>query len=201
MTRPRALLACAYLALLAGIAIAMWKMKPSADSLDHGLQMLLDEPAIDDPEHKSTFFRTLAAIAKNNNQALQDYIPDWDYADEGYAFILEQRYVVVVVRGWIHCIPGEVTQTLVLLDNSGRILDSIRCTISSRLVGESMDGSLLTELTGSTDQDDGTLAIRYLPARSEAWRGDWSHDVTYQGRIYTFPWQPYRQRAVSAADF
>jgi hypothetical protein len=98
------------------------------------LGMLLKETAQNDPEHKSLFFTVLSTLAQKHGSGLEQYIGlrGFSEADEGYAVYFregEKHYVVAILRGDNHIIPGDDTQYLLLLDHEGRLLDKLSCAI------------------------------------------------------------------------
>jgi hypothetical protein len=177
MTRRRALFACSYLALLAGIAIAIWKMNPVPDSLDSGLQILLDEPAQNDPEHKSTFFRELRAIAEKQGLNLDRFLKV--RVDEAFAARIPEEgatYVVAVLYGYSYVNPIADTHYLMLFDHEGKLLDRISCAWHWTHYSDGF-GKLITEVVDEPQNDGAHIVSRYIPGKDK--KGLWISSINW----------------------
>ena len=106
--------------------------------------------------------------------------------DEGQAVQLRagRRYVVAGLWGRFITIPGEDKQHLLLFSESGRLLDELSCSISSRLTMTQWD-KFLTEAPKG-EWDGAQLALRYIPPRGEGVPGNWCYHVTYGGKSYRY---------------
>jgi hypothetical protein len=134
---------------------------------------------------------TLDAVARKNGLALKDYVPSrWD--NEGYALWLGD-YVVVVLRGWTHTIPGHDTQTHLLLDRGGRPLDRLSCSINSRLT-HMEEGVFRTEAFRRPEADGARLVVRFIPNDGGKPSGHWSHSITCGGKEDWFGWDDCGRR-------
>src|SRR5262249_16954266 len=118
-------------------------------------------------------------------------MPAWD-ADEGYAVRIrdgQKSYVVALLRGWDHWIPGRDTQYLYLFGADGRFLDRLSCYINSRLTRMFANhNKFLTEVLESPEPDGAQFVIRYIPENGGRISGNWSHQVTHQGKTTSYAW-------------
>ncbi len=214
---PRKLLLAAAalgLAVAEGLAFALWRRNaelppvhhamdsqanpaqdaPAAvalngDGLDATLASLLRQSAKDDGERTSSFFKTLAGLARKHGLTLNDYDPTRD-ADEGYA-LRRGNYVVVVLRGDSHFIPGDDTQMLLLFNQRGDLLDSLSCAVNNRLTRHFVNhqGGFFTDAPQPPEPDGAQLVIRYQPDGDEL-SGNWSHSILHEGMNRSFAWGP-----------
>jgi hypothetical protein len=167
MTRRRALLACAYLAILAGIAIVIWKINPSADSLDPGLQTLLDEPAQNDPEHKSTFFRELRAMAEKQGLNIDRFLKV--RVDKAFAVRIREEgaiYVVAIFYGYRYANPIADHHFFILFDHEGKLLDRMSCAWHWTRYSDDI-GHLITEVVNDPQEDGAQFVSRHIPGKDK----------------------------------
>jgi len=194
MNRKLVILVC-FTLLAVGIGVIVWQkqMKPVPNvsqvddaQLNPRIQVLLHSSAKNDEVHKSSFFDAFFTLFRENHLRFDDYY----FVDRGFAVEKGSR-IVVVLRGWNHMIPGSDTQQLILFDRGGKVLDRVSCDINSRLTGET-DGTATfrTDVLEKPTRDGAELVIRYVPEKGESMYGNWSHDLTHEGTIYTFRWDP-----------
>ena len=108
-------------------------------------------------------------------------------------------YYISILRGWDHIIPGEDTQLLVLRDGERKLLDVVSCSINSRLTHMTF-GDFITQVLDPPVEDGASLVLRLLTCDDREFGGNWSHNVTCHGRIYTYHWHQSSQGAIPAAD-
>jgi hypothetical protein len=183
MTRRRALLACAYLALLAGIATVIWKISPPADSLDPGLQTLLDEPAQNDPEHKSTFFRELRALAEKQGLNIYRFLKV--RVDEAFAVRIREdgaTYVVAIVYGYCYANPIADAHYLILFNDQGKLLDRMSVTWGWTRYSDDV-GKLITEGVDAPQEDGAQIVSRYLPGMDKKALWIWDYELVHGNNI------------------
>jgi hypothetical protein len=159
---------------------------------DPALRTLLRHAMQHEPQHRSPFFTALLALARSHDRSPSDYLPDEDI-DEGYAVEIrgaQQRYVVAVLRGDSHVIPGSDTQHLVLLSLDGRVLDSVSCEISNRLTRGFGHGTFRTDAPSKPEGDGARLLIRYIPEPGVPFAQNFSHGINHAGRGEVFHWLP-----------
>src|SRR5258708_2444131 len=183
MTRRRALLVCAYLALLAGIAIVIWKISPSADSLDPGLQILLDEPALNDPEHKSTFFRELRALAEKQGLNIDRFLKD--RVDEAFAVRIREDdaiYVVAIFYGYRYANPIADAHYLILFNDQGKLLDQMSVAWGWTRYSDDI-GKLITEVVDEPQEDGAQIVSRYLPGMDKKALWIWNYELVHGKKI------------------
>jgi hypothetical protein len=85
-----------------------------------------------------------------------------------------------------HFIPGGCWQHLFVLDDSGQLLDSLTCEISTRLV--SRDGAnYQTTVLEETQPDGARIVISYLPDEGTV-GGNFGHEITHAGKTYRYYW-------------
>jgi len=204
-----AAVACFLMAL--GIAVFVWHHRQKNEpgpviasipgrQLDSSLAVLLRESGKDDPDHRSHFFKLLAELAQKNGLGTKDYVPDRNI-DEGYAVEIEVArdiYVVAILRGEDHVIPGSDTQYLVLLNRSGRLLDKLSCAINNRLTRVYVDhnGIFRTDASAAGERDGAHLIVRYIPEDGGKVSGNWSHEITHAGKTTTRSWEGNRSSAI-----
>jgi hypothetical protein len=167
-------------------------LDPKYDPSDPPLKRLLHCSAKHDMRHTTRFFTALSAVFLQNKAPLTDVDPAWGI-DEGYAVSVNdglKDYIVVILRGWTHTIPGDDTQYLFLLSPDGKILDRLSCAVNSRLTRESgtFTGSLRTELVHKHGSDGADLIVRYAPPNREGISGNWCHTVVCRGFVHSYPW-------------
>jgi len=168
--------------------------------MDPKVRELLKESARGDEGHKSAFFATLSALAETKG---------WDapgqFTEEGRAVAAQDGrtgYVVVILGGWEHFIPGTDWQHLLLLDWDGRLLDRLSCGINCRLTRMFVNhkGVFLTDALGVPEKDGAQFIIRYVPEKGGAIAGNWEHDITHGGETYRFHWGQDRPDALRSAE-
>ena len=217
MVRKMILVATLWLVVAGGLGLALWRQHgarlvpivgpanqeadlrdvlPSEpddaladDGLDPALASLLPQSAKGDGDRTSPFFTALAQLARKHGLTLDDYDPTRD-ADEGYA-LRRGDYVVVVLRGDSHCIPGDDTQTLLLCGRDGTLLDMLSCAVNNRLTRWVVNhkGVFRTEAPQPPEKDGAQFIIRYVPDGDEL-SGNWSHSVAHGGGEQFFAWGP-----------
>ena len=146
----------------------------------------------------------MAALLRKHGSGLRDCFSDGWYIDEGYPVEAEAGHggwVVAILRGDDHIIPGQDTQYFLLLDRKGRLLDKLPCAISNRLTHSLVDSSTLgTDRLTPAAEDGATLVVRYVPHAGVSVSGNWEHDITYGGRTYRFRWNERRPDSIRSAD-
>ncbi len=198
MSRKVALAGLVVLVVAVGALVGWWRWgpgvpepDPDAAPLHPSLAALLQEPAKEDSGHQSRFFTALSALAQPQGFDLDRSV------DEGYAVVVRsggRRYVVAVLRGWSHTIPGDDTQHLLLFNPGGTPLDTLSCSINCRLTR--MYAGSGTYRTEVLDPDaDVRLVLRYVPEPGGRIAGNWDHSVTHQGRTQAFHWEKGYGRA------
>ena len=87
-------------------------------------------------------------------------------------------------------IPGSAVEQLVLLDESGKLLDRLACGINNRY------GELFTEVADKPAPNGARLVVRFKPRapKFSTWH-NW-HTITYGGKPYTF-WEEERNDPVN----
>jgi hypothetical protein len=109
---------------------------------------------------------------------------DWD---EGRAFSVpegHEQYVVVILKGWDHTIPGKDTQSLILLDSQGRYRDQLSCDINNRLTRMHF-GRFQTVLPKEPEHDGARLVIQL---DGESARGNFSHQIHHDAKELDYYW-------------
>jgi hypothetical protein len=145
-------------------------------------------PAKGDRDRTSPFFTALATLGRKYGE---DYLPPG--VDEGFAAEVPFGYVVAVLGGASPFTPGDDTRHLLLLDRQGRLLDRLSCSINNRLTGMPVGGGTFsTEFPAGPQADDARAVIRYTPPKGRTVAGNWSHEVTWQGKTYSFRWDQTR---------
>jgi hypothetical protein len=154
------------------------------------LTTLLREPARNDRQHKSPFFTALASLARKHGGDESDYVPEGIVrVDEGFAAAVGAGRVAVVLRGDSGFMPGDDTQYLLLLDQEGRLLDRLSCSISNRLTRMFVEsGDFRAEVSEAPQPDGAQLVLRYVPEKGGSVSGNWSHEITHRGKTYRFHW-------------
>jgi hypothetical protein len=162
--------------------------------LDLPVKTLLRESARNDAKHETRFFKTITALAQKHGSSLKEYLSGGSIraVDEGYAVFFregEQKYVVAVLRGNSHVIPGDDSQYLLLLDHEGRVLDRLTCAINNRLTRMFVDyyGVFRTEVPDAAE-DGAQLIIRYIPEHGGSVAGNWSHGIAHGGKTRRYAW-------------
>jgi hypothetical protein len=158
------------------------------------VKTLLRESAKNDAKHETRFFKTITALAQMHGSTLKEYLSDGPIraVDEGYDVFIregEQKYVVAVLRGNSHVMPGYDSQYLLLLDHEGRLLDRLTCAMNNRLTRMFVDyyGVFRTEVPDAAE-DGAQLIIRYIPEDGGSISGNWSHQITHRGKTGGFTW-------------
>jgi hypothetical protein len=187
MQKSSTIIALIMLAATAHVATAQRRLDPS-------VLTLLKTTASSDFKHESVFFRTLRQLARRNGYAADD-LTNYDSGEKpeggrarpmlmnGRAAILvsgERQYVAVILSTDFISVPGVEAQKILLLDTTGKITDQISCEINSRY------GRLATEFLQTPQDDEATIAIRFVsfcPAYAP-WH-NW-HTINYEGKPYTF---------------
>jgi hypothetical protein len=198
----------AVLIALAGVALACpWQDRAGAENLsakhatverplDANLRFLLRETA---HEADSPFFVTLSALARQHG---------WDlsasHTEEGRAIAVREgrtRYVVVILGGWTHTIPGTEWRQLLLLDHDGRLLDLLSCNINSRLT-QMLAGPVFLADTPEVPEEDGAqFVIRFFPRKGRTISGNFSHSILHAGKEQFFGWNQDKPGAVPSAEW
>jgi hypothetical protein len=155
---------------------------------DGPLADLLTETAKGDRGRTSPFFTALDAVARKNGLTLNDYDPTRE-ADEGSALRFGDN-VVVVLRGWDHCVPGGDTHSFLLLGRHGEPLDRLTCSIDSRLTRTSAgrEAAFHTEVFPRPEKDGAQLVVRFITESGAAPSGNWCHFITRAGKTCCFGW-------------
>ncbi len=178
---------------------------PSYNPNDPPLKRLVHCSSRYDRNHTTRFFNALSALFQKNNLPLTDYEPGW-FIDEGYAVPIREAntsYVVAILRGWGHILPGDDSQYLFLLDADGKILDRVVCAVDARRTRESVEhpGTLHTELPRKPASDGARLILRFLPSAGEALSGSWTHQIVACGQAREVHWDIGKPGDVSFATF
>ncbi len=195
--------------LVWAVAFSTWQNRKVPNIprlLDPLVMTLLQEPARNDPDHKSSFFTALEALAKKHGVNPIEY---WGKAftspDEGYAIRIgagADLRVIAILRGDDSFIPGQDTQFLLLLDTEGRLLDWLTCSVSNRLtrwvVGET--SVFRTDVAAIGEDDQAQLVIRFIPEDGSV-SGNWSHDITHAGRTTTWVWAQHDPTSIRSAEW
>ena len=163
------------------------------------LETLLASKTDGDFYQSSDFFCTLAALMSDNNVMVDGTLYDGMlYYDSGQSartgratatltngravsiIIDKKTYFVVILGTASFSIPGIEAQKLILLDDTGKILDELSCGINTRY------GSLLTGYRKRDEDDGARLVVRFTPVllNKSNWH-NW-HTITYEGKPYTF---------------
>jgi hypothetical protein len=156
--------------------------------LDPPLADLLKESAKGDRGRTSAFFTALDAVARTNGLTLNDYDPTRE-ADEGSALRFGDN-VVVVLRGWDHCIPGSDAHSFLLLGRHGQPLDRLTCSIDSRLTRTSAgrEAAFHAEAFPQPEKDGAQLVVRFVAEAEGVPAGNWGHFITRAGKTCCFGW-------------
>jgi hypothetical protein len=144
------------------------------------------------PEKKALpeFVKRLEALAKRGGWQKQladcKRLPlyEWDEARAEAIQCGRSRYVLVLLKYCTHTIPGDDVQTVILLDEQGRLLDRLACEINSRLSRDAL-GQFHTVIPAEPDADGAQLVIR-LDGQSA--RGNFAHYVEHAGRRAQYYW-------------
>ncbi|SRR5258708_2485462 len=72
------------------------------------------------------------------------------------------------------------------------------CSINNRLT-QQVKGEFITEVLEPPAEDGAGFVLRLFPTDEREFGGNWSHDVTCHGKIYTYHWDRDRQAAIPAA--
>ncbi len=211
--RARAVL-LAFTVVMGGLTLLPPRHRPH-EQTDPLVRLLLHERVRGDQLWRSPFLRALDTLAKRSGRPLESvFAPEHFLADEGYAVPLGGE-VVVVLRGGLPFIPGTDTHYLLLLDQSGRFLDALSCTVSNRLTWPRYDdiasgmvqrptepeGSgvivwqdgprpgtdFRVDILAAGEPDGAQVAIRLDPKMGGRLER-WEHTVTHRGRTITYPW-------------
>jgi hypothetical protein len=154
------------------------------------VRILLRESAESDADHKSRFFKALSALAQQHGLVPGDYIPK--EVTRGYAVRISagrEAYAVAVLRGRTRWKPGDDTQYLLLLDQQGRLLDQLSCTINGHLTAAlRSSGNFRTEVPRGHERDGARLIIRYAPEDGGSPSGNWSHYIKHAGQTHSYSW-------------
>jgi hypothetical protein len=163
-----------------------YRFNEDVNGLDPLLAALFN-PTRNDRDHTSPFFIALATLGQKHGLTLKDYDPS-GVADQGHAFRFDAN-VVVVLRGWNHCIPGDDTQTLLLLGSDGKLLDRLSCSVNARLTRMFVDHKcgFRTFSLLRPDKDGAQLVIRFIPEDGGPPSG-WTHHIVCAGKTYFFSW-------------
>src|SRR5262249_33539909 len=172
--------------------------------LDPRLETMLRQPARDDRARKSGFFKALTELAKNHGRDL-DELPCGRFIEEGRAVRFQAgdaTFVVAILRGDTHTIPGNDTQSLLLFDSNGSQLDKLFCSINSRLTKMFVEsGMFCTDVPNDAEKDGAQLIVRYLPEKGGKVGGNWSHSITHQGMTTSYPWRRLNPDGPPIPDF
>jgi hypothetical protein len=105
-----------------------------------------------------------------------------------------------VLREALVSIPGSDTQRLLLLNKAGQLLDCVSCSVNARLTQIHHDSATFrVDVINPPDCDGGQLVFRYLPEKDGSVSGNWSHDINYRHRTYTFHWDQSRVDVIPSA--
>ncbi len=128
---------------------------------------------------------SLWVLAREHGLNFLDPIIPGERIAEVYATNIED-HVVVVLRGRSHWIPGHDTQYLLLLDQDGRIADRLSCAINNRLTRRfrGHPPTFCTDVPPAPETDGARLVVRYSGSVS----GNWSHQVTHEGKTHSYYW-------------
>jgi hypothetical protein len=158
------------------------------ETTDPCIWTMLGQPAKGDRGRTSPFFTALATLGRKYGE---DYLPPG--VDEGFAAEVPFGYVLAVLGEASPFTPGRDMQHLLLLDRQGRLLDRLSCSISNRLTGMPVGGGTFrTQFPAGPQADDARAVIRYTPPKGRTVAGNWSHEVTWQGKTYSFRWDQTR---------
>ena len=164
------------------------------ERIDPSLDVLLHESAKEDWEQKSKFFMALKTLVRKSGLEPEDSClkEDGITAENGYAIRVKQGssfYVVVILRGDTHFMPGVDRQDLLLLDRDGRPLDHVSCGINSRftqwVVGDK--DKYRTDIHDPPASDGAQLVIRYGLENSGDVPEQFHNQLTH-GRTKCFFW-------------
>ena len=179
------------------------KDKPPADGVKPAinnplLETLLASKTDGDFYQSSDFFCTLAALMSDNNIMVDRMLYDgmlYDDSGEGTqtgratALLVkgravtvtseERTFVVAILGAGSFSIPGVEAQKLILIDDTGKILDELSCGINTRY------GSLLTGYPKRDEDDGAKIVIRFTPRTDKSTWHNW-HTVTHGENTYTF---------------
>ncbi len=158
------------------------------------LETLLMSKTDGDFEHSSDFFCTLSATLFMNGHDVNKLLvyDTGELAFSGRAMAILQKgravkfdsanqtYTVVILGTIPFGVPGNDAQKLLLLSESGQVLDTLSCGINSRY------GSLLTAYPKRDDDDGAQFVIRFIPRpiNKSKWH-NW-HTVIHGENKYTF---------------
>ena len=180
------------------------KKEDEETNLDSALKVLLHEPTKDDPDHTSRFFVSLLALATKNNISFKDNA-QLSFMDEGYALrrrIANTFCIIAILRGNSQSIPGTDAQQLILFDKKGRMLDMLSCEINNKLTRMIIDsGQFYTDVLEGAEKDSIRLVIRYVPEKGAEVSGNWSHEITYEGKTYSFHWDQDNPDNIRSVDW
>jgi hypothetical protein len=185
MTRRKALLASGYMALLTLMVLGIWKANQNISQVDAELPAGSSE--LENKDYIIKLDGHLNRILYQTARTVQ--------FQQG-----PTTYYVTIFRGWRLSVPGTDTQYLLLRDSKRSTLDLVTCSINNRLTQQAL-GNFITEAIDSSDDNAVRFVLRYVPTNEDEYRGNWSHEGTHRGTVYSFPWNPDKPRAISAADF
>lgn len=178
---------------------------PQYKPTDPPLTRILHCATRNDHNRTSRFFTALSAVFRKNSLPLTDQQPGWGI-DAGYAVTISQgehNYVVVVLRGWGHMIPGDDSQYLYLFASDGTFLDQISCAIDADLTRNSMAkiGNFHTDIARKTQSDGARLIVRYHPPDGRSISGPWTHRIVYHGIMKSVHCQVDEPDGMPLAEF
>jgi hypothetical protein len=172
-----------------------------------GLQSLLKESASKD---RSLLWHLFASVwelipTKHRLNPLDAIIPGVRPDEVSIATFRDGRdtYFVVILRAWDHCIPGDDTQYLLLLDRKGRCLDRLSCSINARLTRMFVHhkGIFRTEVPKTPEKDGARLVIRYIPEDGGNLYGNWSHEIAHGGRASSYAWPKDKLEGIGPGEW
>jgi hypothetical protein len=165
----------------------MGRASPLSDSplpseIDSDLRKLLDAKTAD-LDQVRTFMQCLSGIAKK--RSWEDELTKWErltgaYWDDARVNSIQSgdsKLYVVLLKSWSHDIPGSDYQIVLLLDNQGRYLDSVGCSMNARL-SRNGRGKLHAVIPPKPEADGAQLIVRL---DGESARGGYGHHI-YHGK-------------------
>ena len=125
---------------------------------------------------------TLAEIAEASGENPADYR---DFYKSGSVTTIDaggKTYALAIQIELSSAIPGTSAQQVVLLTPAGKILDRVRCEISTRY------GKTSTEVLGKPDADGARIVVRFVGrndfGRQSLWH-NW-HEIRFHGNSWIF---------------
>src|SRR5262249_18670576 len=81
------------------------------------------------------------------------------------------------------------------------LLDSLSCSISSRLTYTWHHGAFRAEVPTKSEQDGTDIAIRYVPEKGKRLLGRWEHEIRHDNRTHTFDWNQASPPGITSAEW